>query len=72
MNNDFLDKLKLVKDQLPDLKLRHGGDGVPKKPKVTNTVKMNQTVFGRRMWRSDNYFFLHVYRMQIFFVQIMQ
>ena len=34
VNNDFLDIYMKVKEHLPDLKMRHGGDGVPKKPKA--------------------------------------
>lgn len=34
VNNDFLELYGKVKELLPELKLRHGGDGVPKKPKA--------------------------------------
>ena len=34
INNDFLECFQKLKEQLPDIKMRHGGDGVPKKPKA--------------------------------------
>ena len=34
MNNDFFECYQKVKEQLPNLQLRHGGDAIPKKPKA--------------------------------------
>ena len=34
VNSDFKDVYNKLKEQLPDLHLRHGGDGVPKRPKA--------------------------------------
>ena len=34
VNEDFRELLQKVKDNLPDLKVKTGGDGIPKKPKA--------------------------------------
>lgn len=34
VNSDFLDIFRQLKEQLPGLKLMHGGDTQPKKPKI--------------------------------------
>ena len=34
VNNDFMDIFSQVREMLPTIRLRHGGDGGPKKPKA--------------------------------------